>query len=917
MTVMAAVALGGLFSACSSEIEGTQAVSAEFDIVQNYEKAFITRFGQPHENQTWGFGAEAGGTRATVSNPYVSPSVKTYNATIAQAWLGVDAAIATGTSENVFSNKMGTYSQWRGSGWSDQFYDVHGTVVDSNLSDEYIDAVTKVIVGTGSEKGLIPEGENNLSKAQETGYSIVTDGGPVTLTPIYHNSNSGDRLSYYYYPKGQRPNDDKIKTMPKYSLGEMSNPASQGNTSYFKKTYSLVYVDENGNCSYNFPKGYVINFVISNTWAGQHQDIYKSGGITTTLEGSEPTLTSQGKYEVKDGDFYEVGSDKYIDGKLQIRIGNKLGIPQFTAAEQGSSFTSDGTTFGWYLKGNGINGSLNGGNTCYYLKPEADGTINVGVKLNSGKKFYIKDLGNSWDAMSKTTGTSLTGYDGKTVSSDYVGTYSFDVEAWHVYAVYAEGSKLGFYGFEFTPTNGEKQKNGVFTSALGPFDCGFSIKLGSVTIQLGRTPGYFNAAKSNGDVNGYQAYTSGTGKDGGLSGMATTYYFLAWNPGIVRVAVSLGEGKRFYIKDLGENGWNNTNGTSLAGYDGITVASKYNGTYDFPVEANHVYAVYAEEAKLGFYGCEYLTSSGGTASLTTTSEVVWENIAVTPDYYSDGKLNKEVHSTNNGYGLNEYSHGITDPYTSHTAVFKSGDYTFIGFEDWIDFDFNDVIFAITGTEPEKPQEDIKIPDPEPEPEENTDPDDIVCRIIVEDLSISERSDFDFNDVVFDVCHNGILIIRAIGGELPIYIGAENANEVHAACKIPLSGNTNQGKNSHRFMMNTGWQSDANSKVYEGIDYHADLGHIDLKRTFNTPADALEIGIWVHKNGENIKLKAPRGKVASMVCVGTDYEWCAERQDIDDKYHKGGVKLFHEYVIGNPDYQGDWKDKNAWYHKKNQ
>ena len=119
------------------------------------------------------------------------------------------------------------------------------------------------------------------------------------------------------------------------------------------------------------------------------------------------------------------------------------------------------------------------------------------------------------------------------------------------------------------------------------------------------------------------------------------------------------------------------------------------------------------------------------------------------------------------------------------------------------------------------------------------------------------------------------------------------------------------------MMNTGWQSDANSKVYEGIDYHADLGHIDLKRTFNTPADALEIGIWVHKNGENIKLKAPRGKVASMVCVGTDYEWCAERQDIDDKYHKGGVKLFHEYVIGNPDYQGDWKDKNAWYHKKNQ
>ena len=193
---------------------------------------------------------------------------------------------------------------------------------------------------------------------------------------------------------------------------------------------------------------------------------------------------------------------------------------------------------------------------------------------------------------------------------------------------------------------------------------------------------------------------------------------------------------------------------------------------------------------------------------------------------------------------------------------------------------------------------------------------IVCRIIVEDLTVGENSDFDFNDVVFDVCHNGTLIIRAIGGELPIYIGAEGANEVHAACSVTL-GDTNQGANSHMMMRNTGWASSGSGKTNVDIDYNADLGHISLNRTFSSKEEAKEIEIWVHKNGTNIRLQAPVGKVASMICVGQDYKWCAERQDIDDKYHKDGVKLFHQYVIGDPNYGDDWEHNNAWYQKLNQ
>ncbi len=899
MTTAAVVALGGLFSGCGNDVDLSGGSTAEFNIVQNYENAFITRFGQPAATQTWGFGSAASGTRAVVDQPYVSVGDYTYNAQMALAWEGVDAAIESGTPQSSF-DFMNSYAAWHNSGWSDRFYDVHGTVVTSELSDEFVAAARQVIVGTGEQPGLIPENVNNLAKAQSTGYSIVTTGGPVTLTPIYHYSNSGDRLSYYYYPVGHKPTAEQIKTMPKYSLGEMSNPSQGGETHLYNNTYSLVYVDANDKCSYDFPPNYVINFVISNTWGGASNDIYQSGGVTTTTGGTEASLTSQGKFAVSANEYYKYGSNQYIDGKVQIRFGNELGVPQFAAAKQGSSFTYAENSFNWYMEGNGVNGSLDGGNTCYYLRPEKDGTINVGVKLNAGKKLYIKKLGSENDPSTYFEGTSLSGYDGKTVSSDYTGVYRFPVEAWNWYAVYAEGSKLGFYGFEFEYAdwqgNVTKERDGVFKSALGPFDCGFSIKLGSVTVKLGSTP-YFSKPKSDGSVSGYSAYTSGTSQNGGLSGGATTYYFLAWNPGVMRVAVSLNADKRFYIKDLGTNGWNNTSGTSLSGYDGITVSSKYNGTYDFPVEANHVYAVYAEGSKLGFYGCEFLTGTAATEATTSISKIEIKKISTKPDYYCDSDMNAEIHSTTFGYGVGGY--GVTDPHTSHAAVFQSkigdDDITFIGFEDWVDFDFNDLVFAVTGTKTEKPQDPIVIPDPEEE--ETTDPGTFVCRIVAEDLTVGENSDFDFNDVVFDVFCDGsttTIRLRAAGGELPLYVAD---HEVHKEF----------GYNSSYPIINTGWDGT--------IDYEKRYVDFTISGVYNTRALANTIPVYVTKRGENkdlidILLTAKTGKVASKVCVGRDYEWCSERLDIDKKFRKGDDKLFSGYVKGT--YGDVWEEGTAWY-----
>ena len=185
------------------------------------------------------------------------------------------------------------------------------------------------------------------------------------------------------------------------------------------------------------------------------------------------------------------------------------------------------------------------------------------------------------------------------------------------------------------------------------------------------------------------------------------------------------------------------------------------------------------------------------------------------------------------------------------------------------------------------------------------PSGFVCRIIAEDLTVGENSDFDFNDVVFDVINNGTTIrLRAAGGTLPLYVANQ---EVHAAFATKYQGITSTT------MVNTGWGG--------SIDYYGYYVDIPSNGSYSTRALAVTIPVKVTKRGKDnelidVDLMAERGKVASKVCVGSDYLWCRERQDIDAKYHKAdGTKLFQQYVIGN--LTSDWEHGNAWYQKLNQ
>ena len=267
---LAALLLCSAFTSCSHDVEfDSQAV--EDNIKSTYEQAFMARFGTPASDQDWGFGSSASArTRADMSAPaptYVGP---TFN--------NVMTTAATNTG-NAFRNNQVTYGQieflkdyqsWDNSGWSDVFYQINAKPVASTYSDDKLAELRTAI------EAKIPEGHNNLATATEAGYSLTTKGGPVTLTPIYHDSSSGDLISYYYYPAGAKPSIAQIKSMKKYTVGYISDPnICRNNTKDFHHvTYSLVYYDEaTGKASYEFPANYVINFIISNVDLKNSHDI--------------------------------------------------------------------------------------------------------------------------------------------------------------------------------------------------------------------------------------------------------------------------------------------------------------------------------------------------------------------------------------------------------------------------------------------------------------------------------------------------------------------------------------------------------------------------------------------------------------------------------------------------------------------
>ena len=152
------------------------------------------------------------------------------------------------------------------------------------------------------------------------------------------------------------------------------------------------------------------------------------------------------------------------------------------------------------------------------------------------------------------------------------------------------------------------------------------------------------------------------------------------------------------------------------------------------------------------------------------------------------------------------------------------------------------------------------------------------RVMAEDLSASERSDFDFNDVVFDVVRvddgHAKIILQAAGGTLPLRINSNNGVggwEVHKAYNVAVN-----------VMVNT----NASAKGLTGEDNlgYKELGTVEGDFSAAKFCETVRnIRVEVNKSGVWMELQAKTGKACCKFACDRSKNWVNERQPIEEVY----------------------------------
>ena len=170
------------------------------------------------------------------------------------------------------------------------------------------------------------------------------------------------------------------------------------------------------------------------------------------------------------------------------------------------------------------------------------------------------------------------------------------------------------------------------------------------------------------------------------------------------------------------------------------------------------------------------------------------------------------------------------------------------------------------------------------------------RIIAEDLSASQASDFDFNDIVIDIKFGAPAKLRlmAAGGTLPLRINESNDLEVHKlfgewlpGYQLGMGDKTEQNPTPTLLpMINTGAGPEKDPVV---------LTTAQFSGTILSPEAANGLKIEVYKNGSWQELTATQGKAACKLAVKPSFHWQKEYTSI-----KASYPLFLEWCAEGPD-----------------
>ena len=176
-----------------------------------------------------------------------------------------------------------------------------------------------------------------------------------------------------------------------------------------------------------------------------------------------------------------------------------------------------------------------------------------------------------------------------------------------------------------------------------------------------------------------------------------------------------------------------------------------------------------------------------------------------------------------------------------------------------DWDYNDWIIKITEAVPHGGQNTPVWGDTPQDPNWE-----FQCRVFAEDLSATEASDFDFNDVVFDVYHHKTekktkIQLLAAGGTLPLTVAGYDVKEQFG---VPTSTIVNTGE---------------------------DIGVVNGLKADSIVLDSIvqpvDIVIAVSKGGPMSPLEAHKGEPASKFAVPKQIDWAPEYHNIRKKYPK--------------------------------
>ena len=206
-----------------------------------------------------------------------------------------------------------------------------------------------------------------------------------------------------------------------------------------------------------------------------------------------------------------------------------------------------------------------------------------------------------------------------------------------------------------------------------------------------------------------------------------------------------------------------------------------------------------------------------------------------------------------------------------------------------DYVYSDWIVTLT------PAQELNIDDPNS------------IRVMAEDLNAtgSDDTDFDFNDIVFDVFFDKEntgktnVLIKAAGGTLNLRIALvqnpSDTNDEDWAEVHDLFSEFNDGLDCAGKMINTNGTKSANANVrnrsLDGLLEPA----LELPWSITTPAGAKDIKIQVYKNDSWITIDATKGGPAAKFGCKTSYHWMNERVSI-----KTEVQSFADWCAGKSD-----------------